>query len=183
MDDAQIISLLFDRSEQGLREIEKSYGEKMRGLAFRLCGNEQDTGEIVNDALLAAWNSIPPARPAPLSAYLLKIVRNLACNRVRSRNAALRRAVVLPADELADELMSDDPEDRIDPAALASALNDFLASRKKTDRLIFLKRYWFSAGISEISAQTGLSVTAVSVRLSRMKKSLSELLEKRGIRL
>lgn len=44
----------------------------------------------MNDAYLGAWNTIPPARPSPLRAYVCKIVRNLSL-KLYYKNEALKR--------------------------------------------------------------------------------------------
>ena len=40
--------------------------------------SRQDAEECVNDAYLALWNAIPPAKPDPLRAYICKVVRNIS---------------------------------------------------------------------------------------------------------
>ncbi|MBO4322743.1 MAG: sigma-70 family RNA polymerase sigma factor [Clostridia bacterium] len=184
MDDTGITDLLFERSEQGLREIEKIYGARMRGLAVRICGSLSDADEIVNDCLKAVWDSVPPERPDPLSTYLLRIVRNLSCKRVRERNAGKRSGILLPIDELAEELPS--PEDGAalsDSAEIARAIDEFLEGCSETDRLLFVRRFWYSDSVKELASESGLSRAAVSDRLSRMKKGLADMLARRGIRI
>jgi RNA polymerase sigma-70 factor (ECF subfamily) len=184
MDDAEITELLFERSERGLTEIETKYGPKMRRLAVSICGSLSDADEIVNDCLKAVWDAVPPERPDPLSTFILRIVRNLSCKRVRDRNAGKRRGAVFPIDELAEELPS--PEDGAvmsDSLEVTRALNDYLEGCSETDRLLFVRRFWYSDSVKALSAVSGLSRTAVSARLSRMKKGLAELLTRRGITL
>jgi RNA polymerase sigma-70 factor (ECF subfamily) len=182
MNDAGIIALLFERSEKGLDELLRMYGRMMNGLAGRICGNENDAEEVVNDALIAVWKAIPPERPDPLSAYVLRIVRNLACKRVRQRSAGKRKAVVLPVDEFADLLSSSqDGESLADSAEITAALNAFLSSLSETDRRIFVRRYWYADGIAAIAGMSGLTKTAVSDRLAKMKRAFAALLARRGV--
>ena len=63
MDDAQIIELLFQRSEQALGEMEERYGKTLHALAMQMLSSSRDAEECVNDAYLGAWNAIPPERP------------------------------------------------------------------------------------------------------------------------
>ena len=63
MEDEKIIEMLFGREQEALGETERKYGRYLHTIAMRILGNREDSEECVNDTLLAAWNSIPPARP------------------------------------------------------------------------------------------------------------------------
>ena len=78
MEDEEIMDLFFARSEQAIRELDTKYGKICHKLSYNILNNRRDAEECVNDAYLVAWNAIPPARPDPLLAYLVKIVRNLS---------------------------------------------------------------------------------------------------------
>ncbi len=78
MEDEEIMDLFFARSEQAIRELDTKYGKICHKLSYNILNNRRDAEECVNDAYLGAWNAIPPARPDPLLAYLVKIVRNLS---------------------------------------------------------------------------------------------------------
>ena len=78
IDDEKIIEMFFERSEQGIRELDIKYGAICRSLSYNIVNNRQDAEECVNDAYLGAWNAIPPARPDPLLSYIVKIVRNMS---------------------------------------------------------------------------------------------------------
>ena len=80
MEDEEIMDLFFARSEQAIRELDTKYGKICHKLSYNILNNRRDAEECVNDAYLGAWNAIPPARPDPLLAYLVKIVRNLSLN-------------------------------------------------------------------------------------------------------
>ena len=75
MEDQQIIRLFFERSEQAITELSRKYGALCFQIADNILDDPQDAEECVNDALLGAWNSIPPRsaeslrlphRPQPL---------------------------------------------------------------------------------------------------------------------
>ena len=78
MEDEKIIALFWSRSEQAIEETAAKYGRLCRKIAGNILENEQDTEECLNDTYLGVWNSIPPARPAVLRAYVCRIARNLA---------------------------------------------------------------------------------------------------------
>ena len=63
IDDEKIIELFFERSEQGIRELDMKYGKICHNLSYNIVNSRRDAEECVNDAYLGAWNAIPPARP------------------------------------------------------------------------------------------------------------------------
>ena len=69
IDDEKIIELFFERSEQGIRELNMKYGKICHNLSYNIVNSRRDAEECVNDAYLGAWNAIPPARPNPLLSY------------------------------------------------------------------------------------------------------------------
>ncbi|MDE7221475.1 MAG: RNA polymerase subunit sigma, partial [Oscillospiraceae bacterium] len=48
------------------------------------------------------------------------------------------------------------------------------------NRVLLMRRYWFSDSYGEIAARTGLSKKNVSVRLTRIRKQLRNYFEERG---
>lgn len=90
MEDSQILSLYFARSEQAIAETDRKYGGYCYHIAYNILTNSQDAEESVSDTYLAAWNAIPPKRPAALAAFLGKITRFLSISRWRKRGAEKR---------------------------------------------------------------------------------------------
>ena len=63
IEDEKIIEMFFERSEQGIRELDIKYGTVCHNLSYHIVGSRQNAEECVNDAYLGVWNTIPPARP------------------------------------------------------------------------------------------------------------------------
>ena len=183
MTDLEIIDLFFERSEQAISELEKSHGSPVRKLTYNILGNQQDTEECVNDTWLAAWNSIPPHRPSPLRTFVCKIARNLAAKKYHSNSAIKRNSHYdLALDELA-ECISDTKtvEDICSAKELSAAINHFLDTLSYEDRFIFMRRFWYADALADIACMTGMSYSAVSVRLHRTKNKLKNQLMKEGL--
>ena len=90
MHDQTILSLFEQRNEQAISESEQQYGALCRSVARNITGSDQDAEECLNDAMLAAWNAIPPAKPKNFCAYLLRLVRNSALDRYRAAHTEKR---------------------------------------------------------------------------------------------
>ena len=103
MDETWILQRFLARDEEGLAAAYAQLGPGLTALAARIAGPET-AEECVNDALLAAWQTIPPLAPVHLAAYLAKLTRNAALNRYRAQNAQKRggSVVAVSLDELAE---------------------------------------------------------------------------------
>ncbi len=181
--DEKIIELLFARDESGLREAEEKYSGFCISVLANILVMKEDREECVNDALLALWNNIPPERPKSLSAYLAKILRNLAFARTRSENAWRRggKVVVVGEELLGDITDGRTLADDYESALAGRIINDFLGELPKGYRKLFLLRYWFDEDISRIARRTGKSPGAIKALLKRLRERLREKLEKEGI--
>ena len=105
----------------------------------------RDQEECLSDTWLRAWNAIPPQRPRSLGAFLAKITRNLAINRLRDGNAQRRGGgqVPLALEELGECVSPEgSPEGELDRQAAAEALDRFLDGLPPLQREVFLRRYW-----------------------------------------
>ncbi len=183
MNDERIVELLWERDESALNELLSRYGRYLRAIALRITGSAEDAEECVNDALDAAWNSIPPHRPEALSAYLAKLVRRVSLATVRRRNAAKRGGgdLPLPYEELEECVPSGgDLTKDLEAKELAAFLAGWLRSRPEKERTVFLKRYFFFQTVDRIAKETGLKKSSVKMTLLRCRERLREALIKEG---
>ena len=184
MDDGALIELFFARSEQAIRELDEKYGKTCRGLSYNILHSRQDAEECVNDAYLGAWEAIPPARPDPLPVFLYRIVRNLSLTRYHADRADKRGggSYAVALEELEDCLASRRTvEGDMEERELVRLIEDFLDTLSPENRVLLMRRYWFSDSYGEIAKRTGLSEKNVSVRLSRIRKRLRQYFEERGV--
>ena len=183
MNDERIIELFFERSEQAIKELDEKHGQACHKVSYNILNNRQDAEECVNDAYLGTWNAIPPAKPNPLLAFVCKIVRNISLKRYEQNTAAKRNSHYdVAMEELEDCLASTATiEEEIAERELTKIIESFLDSLSKENRVIFLRRYWFSDTYADIAKQVGLTERNVSVRLTRIRKELREYLLEREV--
>lgn len=179
MDDARIIALYWNRDETAISETKMKYGAMCHSIALRLLGSVPEAEECVNDALLALWNAIPPAKPEPLAAFAGKIVRNLAMKRMTRENAAKRSGVTVSFAELEGCIPAAyTMEEMLAERELTRAIDAFLRAQSREDRNLFLRRYWFFDSIGELGMRFGMSKSKVKSRLQRLRERLKAYLEK-----
>ncbi len=183
VEDKKIIALFFERSEQALRELDLKYGKVCHQLSYNIVNSRQDAEECVNDAYLGIWNTIPPAKPSPLLTYLCKIVRNISLNIYWSKEAAKRSSTYTIAMEEIEACIAgpNTVETEMEANELARMIESFLDTLTAENRVIFMRRYWFSDSYKDIAEFVGLTEKNVSVRLTRIRKKMKAYLAKREV--
>lgn len=177
MQDDAIVALYEARDETAIEETARQYGRLCLSIARSILGSREDAEECVSGAYLCLWNAIPPAKPRRLSAYLGRIVRNLAINESERRNAGKRGGEVLPLLEELEECLP-----QAEPAGEITAILDhFLGGLDETNRRLFVRRYWYCDATRVLARRFGMSEGAVKLRLHRMRERLRIELEKEGI--
>ena len=184
MKDEEIIALYFGRDARAAAETKASCGAYCFTVANNILHSAEDAEECVNDALLAAWDSIPPARPENLRLYLAKLTRNIAVNRYNTLHAEKRGGgeTALVLDELSECIPSENSViGEIDAKQLSRAVNAFLHTLSRRDAGVFIRRCFYSEPIAQIAKRFHISENNASVILSRTRQKLRSYLEKEGL--
>ena len=186
MEDAEIISLLFQRSEDGIRAIETKYSKLYRSILKGILGEGEDAEECANDLLLAIWNAIPPDSPEYFPSYLCRVARNIALNRYK-RNRRLKRDVGVTV--LLDELeectpqfidSADEFERLADSDVIKRSIDKLMSSLDAESRVLFIRRYVLGETVKELSVRFKLRERYISVKMHRVKERLRKILEEEG---
>lgn len=186
MNDSQIVALFFDRDQRAIEETAKKYGSYCYAIAYHILQNREDAEEAVSDTYLGAWASIPPNKPAQLNTYLGKITRRTALKRWEKCRARKRGCgeLELALDELAGLLPGGStPEDTVEAKELTRILNEFLKKLPRTERQVFVCRYWYLDSIADIARQFGFTQSKVKSMLLRTRMKLRNILIKEEITL
>ena len=142
----------------------------------------EDAEECVNDTYLGAWNAMPPQRPLALFAFLARICRNIACDKLDKLRAKKRSAEVSALTEelsacIADPTAAREAESR----EIAEALNSFLSTLPVDARLFFMRRYWYMDSVKAIAEKYGCGESRVKTSLHRTREKLRDYLQKEDI--
>ena len=181
--DEQIIELFFKRSEQAISELDGKYGKVFHNLSYNILNDCLDAEECVNDSYLGVWNVIPPERPNPLLTFVCKIVRNISIKKYHAKTAIRRNSAYdVAMSEVANYILSpNNVEAEIEAKELARIIETFLDTLTVENRVIFMRRYWFSDTYKDIADRMGITEKTVSMRLTRIRKQMREYLMKREV--
>ena len=180
MEDLQIIELLFRRSELAITVLQQQFGGLCRSVISKILPDSRDVEECTSDTYLRVWNSIPPQHPARLDSYIARIARNVALDRYDYNTASMRHTgLTFAYEELAPYLPSHAQE--TDNADFRSFINRFLRGLPKTNRMMFIRRYWYGESIAQIARAFECSEEKVQSILFRTRNKMRQAMMKEGI--
>lgn len=181
MEDGEIIELYWRRDEAAIVHSEEKYRCVLQRDHRRILRLPEDVEECLGDTWMAAWNAIPPRRPAVLRTFLGRLSRNLSINRALHDKARKRGGgEVTAALEELRETGGGSAEEAVEQAELGRLLDRFLRTLPEKECSIFLRRYWFVDSVEEIARRYGLRSGAVKTRLHRTRRKLRDYLQKEG---
>ena len=182
MEDYQIVDLYWARQESAIAETDKKYGRMLNSISFSLLSSAEDAEECVNDTYVAAWQSMPQERPTYLGAFLSKIIRRISVSRYRTSHAQKRGGASVLIEELSEAIPSSSSvEADYENGRLKEALARFLYGLDEKKRAVFIRRYFYSQPIEQISKAMGMKSGSVKSILSRTRELLREKLREEGL--
>lgn len=183
MRDEQIVELYWQRDEQAIKETDIKYKKFLLSIAYNIVHDTHDGEECLNDTYIGAWNSIPPARPTFLQAFLATIMRRTAidCYKARKRQMRVASELTVSLSEVEDLIAADDDVySETDTKELGRAISDFVRSLSSRRMYIFMSRYYFARPIKEIARLLKCSESTVNKEIAAIKCDLKEKLKKEG---
>jgi len=180
MEDCELIRLLFERSERALNEIATQYGGLCKSILKRYLSNPQDVEECENDVWMGLWTQIPPNRPQNLTAYIGRLARNTAIDRLRYNTRQKRGTTYAETIDELNECVADTPIKEANTETLNRLLSDFLNTLDAETKILFLRRYVYFESVASLASRFDMSENRVSVKLYRARKKLRAQLKKEG---
>lgn len=183
MEDSRILDLYWERNEAAIEHTAKKYGNYCFRISWQILGDREDAAECVNETWLGLWNSIPPHRPENLAAYLGKLTRRISLKRWRDSRTEKRGGgqVELALEELSECVPGEPGLDAgLEAKELTRCIGTFLRTLPRTERQIFVLRYWYLEPVREIGRSFGFSESKVKSMLFRTRAKLKTELIKEG---
>lgn len=149
------------------------YGDALSRLCFSLCRNNHDASDLYQDTWLKAYSSYNKANVHNFEKWLYAICMNLFRDSYRKKIRGLQE-IQFESNEHKDAFMSSlSVEDEYDKADYSELYN---AIEKLPDKLkaVISLRYFSDLSCADISDVLGISVSAVTTRLSRAVKALAK---------
>jgi len=160
--------------EQAFAQLVEAHSEKLLGLAWRLVGRRDEAEEIVQEAFLRLFRTLPSFRgDSRLGTWLFRTVSRLAIDHLRREQ--LKRRIFFfrsgapeqadPMDLAADPAAS--PQDRLLARETAERLMRTLNRLPPQQKAVFVLRHQEERPLKEIAATLGLEEGTVKTHLHR----------------
>ncbi len=149
-------------------DLYQKYAKDVYRFAYWLSGSAMEADDITAETFTRAWTSRKRIRTATVKAYLFTIARNLYLEQRR----AAKRVVELEPD-IADPLPQ--PEKSVEHRLDLQMAQELIQSLPEIDRTVFLLRVQHDLPYAEIARVTDLSLSAVKVKVHRVRLRLAEM--------
>lgn len=179
MEDSEIVSLIYNRSEIGIEELRNKYNQLLLTLAVAILKNNSDSEESVADTYLKVWKTIPPYKPNFLKAFVCKLTRQISIDKYRANHRKNEKETSL--NDIDYEIASKySTDDEFYASELVNEINSFLEKLDIESQILFVRRYFLNETVKSLSDRFDINENKISVKLLRVKKKLKLYLERNG---
>lgn len=153
-----------------LQQAMQRYGRLVASVIASLIPDRRDVEELTQDVFIRAFSAIGSYRPGDtkLTTWLARIAFHAAVD-------SLRRSGIRFAEEQVDTL-TDIPADDAEPSIDAAYLAEAMRRLSPQERLPLTLVYFDDLSVEDAAAVLGLTPSALSSRLYRIRKKLASLI-------
>ncbi len=182
--DEQIIELYWQRNETAIQKTDVKYGNMLFHIAYGILYDRLDCEECKNDTYLGVWNTIPPTRPTSFSAFISRIMRNIAIDKYKEKTSQKRipSDLTVSMEELHEFLRDNNtPEAEYAAKELGLLISNYVRGLSDREQYIFIERYFLVSTIESIAKDLGVSPSTVHREIEKIKQGLKNYLEMNGV--
>ncbi len=180
--DDELLALARTGDARATTELLTRHEKSIYRFGLRMCGNEEDAREVLQDTLLAAFRHLPGFRgEAALSTWLYQLARSF-CLKSRRLKSGEPATFVDVDSAAAVNVPSEDhgPDARAHAREIAQALGRALRELPATSREAVILRDVEGLSVEEAAKVAGLEVPAFKSRLHRARLVLRKKLAMLG---
>jgi RNA polymerase sigma-70 factor (ECF subfamily) len=172
--DLELARRIAARDESALRELYATYGQRLYAYALRLVGVPATAEDVVQDTLVAAWQSAARFRgEGRLLAWLLGIVHHTAMKALRHTTRPISEALEATLPNPASS-----PEECFQAEQRAQWVRQGLQSLSPEHRAVLELVFYQGLSLNEVAQVCSCPVGTVKSRLSYARKQLRGILSR-----
>jgi RNA polymerase sigma-70 factor (ECF subfamily) len=167
-DDLALLQRVARRDESAIGELYDRHGRVLYGLVLRIVRDAGDAEDVIQEVFLRVWEkgaSYNPSLGSPM-AWLVRIARNRAIDRVRARQS---RPAMQPSDDIFEILLEGDEDLSPERAARASeeqrAITGALGKLSPEQRTLIEAAFFLGYTQSELASAFKLPLGTVKTRI------------------
>ncbi len=174
--DADLVRQTLCGNTSAYNGLVQRYQRQVYNLAYRMLGNAEDAGDLVQDTFLRAYSALTSFRQdASFLTWLYKIASNLCIDQLRSRKSksALSLEVELEEGrEPAADLRSTDPEEAAVRGSVREVVQRAIMNLPEKYRAVVVMRHLNDMSVDEIARILELPTGTVKTHLFRARDML-----------
>ena len=177
--DESLMERVCSADHQAFAQLVERHSGLFYAAAFRMCHNQQDAEDIVQDAFLKLWNKpqvFDASKGAKFTTWFYRVVTNLAIDRMRRKKPQSGSDVLeLMADKkpLADQALEEQDQQDV--------LEDAIARLPERQKAALNLCFYEGMSNKDAAEILGVGVKALESLLMRAKKALKEDLAAQGL--
>jgi RNA polymerase sigma-70 factor (ECF subfamily) len=175
--DLALIERVGARDERAVGELYDRHSRLLYSLVLRIVRDQGHTEDVLQEVFLAVWTRIHTYNVALGSpvAWLVRIARNRAIDRLRSSDARMRAAQAAQAAPV-DFIEQTTPEDRASAGEQWRAAARVLETLPQEQRVLVEDAYFLGLTHAELAARHGLPLGTVKTRIRTGMQTLRQSL-------
>jgi RNA polymerase sigma-70 factor (ECF subfamily) len=175
--DDRVVELVKQGDRQAWEAAYVAYGKGLMGFLVLRLGDRDDASEALSETFLRALEKVPTLRGGAdaFRAWLFRIARNVAVDRLRARNRTWLRA---ESDEGVVDLVLSGPEDKVVAAEDAAEVRAALAALPPDDQEVLWLRVCAGLSSDEVGHIIGKKPGAVRMQQLRALEVMTQRLRR-----
>ena len=174
--DEELLQAARAGDDEALEALLARHEQRVFRFGLRMCGNEEDARDVLQETLLAAFKGVRQFRgDAQLSTWLYQVARSF-CTKARRRGVGepARHEPIEGAAARAVSTSAPGPDDRAHAREMARVLQEALLALPVAQREVVLLRDVEGLSAEEAARVVGIEVPALKSRLHRARLGLQE---------
>jgi RNA polymerase sigma-70 factor (ECF subfamily) len=163
--------------QRAFRELLEKYQGKVHSIIFGILRNREDTEDIAQQVFTKVYFAI---KDFDCRCLLLTWICRIAINECYSHLRKKRIAVVQEPEEAPEHAANLTPVDKT--MAQRDFLNKLMAKLPEEDRWLLIEKEVEGHSISELSQMTGMTASAIKIKLFRARHKLIQAAERLSLR-
>ena len=179
--DAELVVVALAGNTQAFDVLVNRYRRAMLTVAQQIVRNPTDAEDVVQDALLRAFESLPQLSDLNrFGAWLHSITRNRALRYYKNASRYQPQEDMEPYLNRASDTSAADPARLVETELTQQTVRDTIKDLQPEYQVVIELYYWAEMPQKRIAEFLSLPLTTVKWRLRKAKEMLKALLEKRG---
>ncbi len=174
--DADLVRQTLNGNTAAYNSLVQRYQRQVYNLAYRMLGNAEDAGDLVQDTFLRAYGALASFRQdASFLTWLYKIASNLCIDQLRSRKAKSTLSLDVELEEgrePAADIRSCGPEEAAVRSSVQDVVQKAVLNLPEKYRAVVVMRHLQDMSVDEIARVLDLPTGTVKTHLFRARDML-----------